>query len=177
VPRLEVSARMKSASEVPLRFRGRRVAAVRAIPSGIQAASVIAFSRPVTGCVSRHLQARYKVLRSRSRSGRPRSSLARPVLSSCSSVWLGGVCRCPGGRVHSSLHSQPGASFDVAACARVRCARELSQLSQALTHGSLTTRLSGPGLPSPRARIGRARQYEAPSARLRRRVPAAQRER
>jgi len=177
VPHLEVSARMESASEVPLRFRGRRVAAVRVMPSGVQAVTVLASSGPGAGCVNRLRPSGHKVPRSRSSSGRQLRGLVCSFVSSGSSVRLGGVCRCLGSRVHSSVRSQAGASFDAAAGARVRGAQELKQLSQSAAHGSLTTRLSGPGLPSSRARIGRARQHEAPPARLRRCAPAAQRER
>jgi hypothetical protein len=177
VPHLEVSARMCTASGLPLRFRGRQVAAVRVRRRGAQAVTVLASSGLGAGCVNPHRQSRDEVPRSRSSPRRPLRGLASSFVSSGSSVWLGGVCRCPGGRVHSAVRSQAGASFNATACARVRSAQELSQLSQPLTHGSLTTRLSGPGSPSSRARIGRARQHEAPTARLRRRVPAAQRER
>jgi hypothetical protein len=144
VPHPQGNARMKSALEWPLRFRGRRVAAVQVMPSGVQAIAVLASSGPGAGCVRRFRQGSHKVPRSRSSAGRQRCGLARPILSSDSSVWLGGVCRCPGGRVHSPLRSQTGASFAAVAGARVRSAQELSQLSQSFTHGSLTTRSSGP---------------------------------
>jgi hypothetical protein len=177
VPRLAVSARMSSAISYSLRCRGPTVAASTTTPSGVQAIEPGVQSGPGAGCVSRYLQLWHQVPRSRARPGRRRRGYPRPFVSSGLANTLGGVCRCGLGKAQKVAHSQPGTSFLVAAGARVRCAQKLSQLSQPLTHGSLTTRLSGPGLPSPRARIGRARQYEAPSARLRRRVPAAQRER
>jgi hypothetical protein len=177
VPHLEVRARMSSAISWSLRFRGPHVAVRPITPRGVQAITVILSCRPGAGCVNRQRLANYQVPRSRSSSGRQPRGLACPLVSAGSSVGLGGVCRCLGSRVHSAVWSQAGASFGVAACARVRSAQEFRQLSQPVAHGSLTTRLSGPGSPSPRARIGRARPYEAPSARLRRRRPAAQRER
>ncbi len=177
MPHLNGNARMMSAATCALRFRGPPVAVRPITLRGVRAIAVIVSSGPGAGCVNRLGQSNHKVPRSRSSSGRQLRGLARSFVSAGSAIWLGGVCRCPGGRVHSSLRSRPGPSLDAAAGARVRRAQELRQLSQSFTHGSLTTRSSGPGLPSSRARIGRARQHEAPSARLRRRVPAAQRER
>ncbi len=177
MPHLKGNARMMSAATCSLRFRGPPVAEWAITPRSVRAVAVIVSSSPGAGCVSRLRQPDHKVPRSRASSGRQLRGLSRSFVSAGSSVWLGGVCRCGLGKAQKVAHSQPGSSFLVAAGARVRCAQEPSQLSQPFTHGSLTTRLSGPGLPTSRARIGRARQYEAPSARLRPRVPAAQRER
>jgi hypothetical protein len=177
VPHLKGNARMLSATTCTLRFRGPPVSVRPIMLRGVRAVAVIVSSGPGAGCVNRLRRPNHKVPRSRSSSGRQLRGLARSFVSAGLAIKLGGVCRCPGGRVHSSVCSYRGPSFDAAASARVRCSQELGQLSQPFAHGSLTTRLSGPGSPSPRARIGRARQYEAPTARLRRRVPAAQRER
>jgi hypothetical protein len=177
VPRVQGNARMKSATTCALRFRGPPVAVGAITPRGVRAIAVIVSSGPGAGCVNRLRQPDHKVPRSRAGSGRRRRGRLLPVVSSGSANPVGGVCRCGLGKAQKLAHSQPGSSFLVAAGARVRCAQELRQLSQPFAHGSLTTRLSGPGSPSPRARIGRAHPYEAPSARLRRRVPAAQRER
>jgi hypothetical protein len=168
---------MKSATTSALRFRGPPVAVRPITPRGVHAVAVILSSGPGAGCVKRLRQPNHKVPRSRSSSGRQPRGLARSGVSVSSSVWFGGVCRCGLGKPQRLAQSQGVTSFHVAAGARVRCAQELSQLSQSFAHGSLTTRSSGPGSPTPRARVGRARQYEMPSARLRRRVPAAQRER
>jgi hypothetical protein len=177
VPIRQGRARIGSAMSCSLRFRGPAVAVRSIWPRGVQTIAVNMSSGPGAGCVNHSRSSGHKVPRSRSRSSRQLRGLACSFVSSGLSVRLGGVCRCLGGRVHSSLRSQPGASFDDAVGARVRSAEEPRLLSQSFTRGSLTTRSSGPGLPSSRARIGRACQYEAPTARLRRRVPAAQRER
>ena len=177
MPRVEGNARMKSATTCALRFRGPPVAVRPITPRGVQAVTVVVPSGPGAGCVNRLRQPNHKAPRSRACSGRQLRGLARSCVSAVSAIELGGVCRCGLGKAQKLAHSRPGSSFLVAAGARVRCAQGLSQLSQSSTHGSLTTRSSGPGAPTPRARVWRARQHEAPSARLRRRVPAAQRER
>jgi hypothetical protein len=177
VPPEKGNARMMSAATCALRFRGPPVAVRSITPRGVQAVTVMVSSGPDAGCVNRLRQPNHKVPRSRASPGRQPRALARSFASAGSTVELGGVCRCGLGKAEELAHSHGVASLYTAADARVRCAQELSQLSQPFAHGSLTTRLSGPGLPSARARIGRARQYEAPSARLWRRVPAAQRER
>jgi hypothetical protein len=113
VPHLEVSARMKSASEVPLRFRGRHVAVVRATRSGVQAITAIVLSRPGAGCVNRDRRPGHQVPRSRSSPGRRRRSCPSPFVSSISSVRLGGVCRCRRGLAARSLHLSRLASLNV----------------------------------------------------------------
>ena len=103
VPHLEVNARMKSASEVPLRFRGRRVAVVRGTPSGVQAVTVVAsvgLASAACGnaaCVRR---------------GHP-----SPGISSSSSVWLRGVCRWRRGLAGRSLHLSRPTPFNVISAA------------------------------------------------------------
>jgi hypothetical protein len=94
VPHLEVSARMSSAMNLSLRFRGPIAAAVQATPRGDQAIAAIASSCPGAGCVNRHRLGKHEVPRSRASSGRQRRDLARTCVSSGSSVRLGGVCRC-----------------------------------------------------------------------------------
>jgi hypothetical protein len=177
VPHLDGIARMSSATGCALRFCGPSVAVRPITLCGVQTVTVVASSRPGAACVNRFRLAGHKVPRRRSSSGRRPCGLACSFVSCGFAVESGGVCRGVCGRVHSSLRSQPGLSFDAAVGAGVRSAKELMPLSHPFTHGSLTTRSSGPGSPSPRARIGRALQNEAPTARLRRRWPAAQRER
>jgi hypothetical protein len=176
VPIREVSARMSSAMGCSLRFRGPLVAAVRATRSGVQAIGVIVSSGPGAGCVNRLRLTEHKVPRSRSRSGRPLRGLARPVLSSCSSVGFGGVCRCRRGPAARSLHLRRLASF------------EINPFSPPGLYGRVPSAYGRPimrqpnyafertGEPSARARV-RQSQLLGPSARLRRHVPAAQRER
>jgi hypothetical protein len=176
VPHPICNARMSSATTCALRFRGPPVVARSIAPRGVRAMSVIVLSGPGAGCVNRMHKPSHKVPRSRSSSGRQLRGLARSFVSAGLAIKVGGVCRCGLGKAQELAHSRPGSSFLVAAGARVRCAQELSQLSQPFAHGNLTTRLSGPGLPSPRARV-RLSQRFTPSARLRRGVPAAQRER
>jgi hypothetical protein len=112
VPHPQGNARMGSAIELSLRFRGPSAAAVRVMPSGVQAVTVVASSGPGAGCVKCSRQVGHKVPRSRSSAGRQRCSLARPVLSSGSSVWLGGVCRCRRSPAARSLHLNRLASFE-----------------------------------------------------------------
>jgi hypothetical protein len=112
VPRLEVSARMKSASEVPLCVRGRHVAVVRATRSGVQAIAAIVLSRPGAGCVNHHRRPGHQVPRSRSSSGRQPRGLACSCVSSGSSVRFGGVCRCRRGLAARFLHSSRLALFE-----------------------------------------------------------------
>ena len=112
VPRLEVSARMSSAMERSLRFRGTPVAAVRATRSGVQTVTVLVSSRPGAGCVSRQRQVNHQVPRSRASSGRRRRSQPSPLVSSSSSVRVGGVCRCIRGQPERAMHIHRYASFD-----------------------------------------------------------------
>jgi hypothetical protein len=176
VPHREFSARMKSAIEWPLRFRSRRVAAVRVMPSGVQAIAVLASSGPGAGCVNRRRQAGHKVPRSRSSAGRQRRGVARPVLSSGSSVGLGGVCRYRRSPAARSLHLNRLASFKTnpsplpGLYGRVPSAYGRHIMRQPNYAFERT------GEPSAQARV-RQLQPLRPSARLRRRVPAAQRER
>jgi len=98
VPHLEASARMNSAFEVPLRFSGRRVAVVRAKPSGIQAIkALLQTSLASAACGNARCLRR----------GHP-----SPVVSSCSSVRLGGVCRWRRGLTARSMHLNRLASVE-----------------------------------------------------------------
>ncbi len=177
MPHSQGNARMMSAATCPLRFRGPLVGVRPITPRGVQTITLIVSSGPGAGCVSRLRQPDHKVPRSRASSGRQLRSLARSFVNAGLAVRVVGVCRCGLGKAQNVAHSHRVASLHIAVGARVRCAQELSRLSQPLTHGSLTTRLSGPGSPSPRARVRRARHLCAPSARLKRLRPAAQRER
>ena len=112
VPHLDGSARISSAIECLLRFRGTLVAVVRATPSGVQAITVLASSRPGAGCVIRLCRADHQVPRSRSSSGRQRRGCPSPLVRSGSSVWLGGDCRCRRGRAARLLHLNRRASFE-----------------------------------------------------------------
>ena len=112
VPHVEGSARLSSANNCSLRFRGTPVAVVRATPSGVRAVTVIASSRPDTGCVNRQRQVNHQVPRSRSNSGRRPRGHPSSLVSSGSSVRLGGVCRCRRGRVARSVHSHRCPSFE-----------------------------------------------------------------
>ena len=109
---IKVSARMSSAMEYSLRFRGTLVAVVRAMRSGVQAVTVVASSCLGAGCVNRQRLADHQVPRSRSSSGRRPGGLARPVLSSCSSVRVGGVCRWRRGHAAGPVHSHRCPSFE-----------------------------------------------------------------
>jgi hypothetical protein len=167
---------MSSATTCSLRFRGPPVAARSITPRGVRAMTVIVLSGQGAGCVNRLHKPSHKVPRIRSSSGRQLRGLARSFVNAGSAIGLGAVCRCGLGKAQKLAHSHRVASFLVAAGARVRCAQGLSQLSQPFAHGSLTTRLSGPGLPSAQARVRFVPSF-APSARLKRLQPAAQRER
>jgi hypothetical protein len=111
VPILEGKARMKPARECPLCFRGPIAAALRVMPSGVQAVTNRASSGLGAGCVKRFRRGDHKVPRSRSSAGRQRCGLARPVLGSGSSVWRGGSCRCRSGLAARSQHSSRLATF------------------------------------------------------------------
>ena len=90
VPHFEVSARMNSAFEVPLRFRGRRVAVVQSMRSGVQAITVVArFGLASAACTNAACQRR----------GYP-----SPRVSSGSSVLLSGCCRWLRGLADRALH-------------------------------------------------------------------------
>jgi len=99
VPHLEVSARMNSAIAVPLRSRGRCVAAVRVMRSGIQAIK----ARRKT-----HLASAACGNAGYSRSGHPSS-----FGSSGSSVLPSGVCRCLRDLADRALHLIRPTPFNV----------------------------------------------------------------
>jgi hypothetical protein len=111
VPIREGRARMKLASEMPLRFRGPIAAVVRATRSGDQAIGVSVSSRPGAGCVNRYRLTNHKVPRSRASFGRQPLGLARPSLSSGSSARADGVCRCRSGLAARSRHLSRLATF------------------------------------------------------------------
>jgi hypothetical protein len=176
VPRLEVSTRMKSANELPLRVRGRRVAVVRATPCGVPAVTVVVSCRPGAGCVNRHRRPGHQVPRSRSSSSRRRRSCPSPFVSSGSSVRLGGVCRCRRGLAARSLHLIRLVSLNViqTAALGLYCSRATAYGAPIMRQPNYAFERTGE--PSVQARV-RQSQLLRPSARLRRRVPAAQRER
>ena len=112
VPHLEVSARMSSAIDCSLSFRGAHVSAMRVSPSSVQAGTVLASSRPGAGCANRPHLTDHQLPRSRSSSGRGRCGRPSPILSSGSSVRPGGVCRCLRGQAAKSAHSHRGSPFE-----------------------------------------------------------------
>jgi hypothetical protein len=113
VPHGNGNARMNSACEVSLRFRGRRVAVVRGTRRGVQAVRVTVLSGQGAGCVNRQRLGNHKVPRSRASSGRRSRGLARPGLSSSSSVRGSGVCRCRRGPSARFLHVSRPTSLNV----------------------------------------------------------------
>ena len=103
VPHGNGSARMNPALELSLRFRGRRIAAVRGMPSGVQAVKVLArFSLASAACGNAACVRR----------GHP-----SPGISSSSSVWLRGVCRWRRGLAGRSLHLSRPTPFNVISAA------------------------------------------------------------
>jgi hypothetical protein len=111
VPRRSDNTRMNLALEWLLRFRGRRVAVLRGTRRGAQAVRATVLSGQGAGCVSRQRLGNYKVPRSRASSGRQPRGLARPGLSSGSSVRVGAVCRCRRGLAVRSMHLNLLVSF------------------------------------------------------------------
>ena len=99
------NARMKSASNSSLRFRGPAVAASNSAQSGVRAGEVSVLSGPGAGCVNRHRLAEHQVPRGRASSGRPRrghpSSFVRWGLANT----VGRVCRWGRGQAERSVHS------------------------------------------------------------------------
>jgi hypothetical protein len=81
---------MNSAMAVPLRFRGRRVAVVRVMRSGIQAIKAQRKNHLASAACGN--------------AGRPRCGYQSPRVSSGSSVLLSGVCRWLRGLADKALH-------------------------------------------------------------------------
>ena len=112
MPHPKGNARMSSAMECPLRFRGVTVAAARVTPSSVQAVTVLASSRPGAGCVNSRRQVGHQVPRGRSSSGRQPRGRPSPLVSSGSPIRFGGVCRCRRGRAAQLVHSYRCSSFE-----------------------------------------------------------------
>ena len=98
VPHGNGNTRMNTALELPLRFRGRRVAVVRGSPRGIQTIKALLQTRLASAACGSAVCLRR---------GHPSR-----VVSSGSSVRLGGVCRWRRGLAARSLHLRRLASFE-----------------------------------------------------------------
>ena len=99
------NARMKSASDSSLRFRGAAVAAVRTLQSGVLAVQASMPSGPGAGCVNRHRLAEHQVPRSRASSGRRRCGRPSSLFGWGLANGHGGVCRWGRGQAERSVHS------------------------------------------------------------------------
>ena len=99
------NARMKSASDGSLRFRGPAVAASNSAQSGVRAGEVSVLSGPGAGCVNRHRLAEHQVPRSRASSDRRRCGRPSSLFGWGSANGHGGVCRWGRGQAERSAHS------------------------------------------------------------------------
>jgi hypothetical protein len=99
------NARMKSASNSSLRFRGPAVAASNSAQSGVRAGEVSVLSGPGAGCVNRHRLAEHQVPRSRASSGRRRCGRPSSLFGWGLSNGHGGLCRWGRGQAERSTHS------------------------------------------------------------------------
>jgi len=99
------NARMKSASDSSLRFRGPAVAALRSLPGGVRTVEVSVLTRPGAGCVTRRRLSGHKVPRGRASSGRRRCGRPSSLFRWGSANGHGGVCRWGRGQAERSVHS------------------------------------------------------------------------
>jgi hypothetical protein len=166
-------------SEIALRFRGLRLVARLREERGIRTVKlsvVLGHSVGEACCVNRLRSCDHKVPRRCARLTAVLRGSACPFFCSSSpSIELAGVRRCVGGQAPklAGLHRNPSTSATTKGELRCQGAESASETARVWQSNYAFER---PGSPFARARV-RLSPYLAPSARLRTRRPAAQRQR
>ena len=165
-------------NEMPFRFRGPSLLVGYCNARGVPAVQVSVAIRHFVcevQCVSRQRSCYHKVPRSRARFTAVLRSSARSRVSVGSSIELAGFRRCVGGKASKPAGLHLGPSFDAITKGELRCqGAESASETQGVRQSNHA--FERPVKPYTSARVRRAIHF-APSARLKARRPAAQRER